>query len=67
MLTATLLVAALCVMTGCKSKDCCGKCTKPAGATTMAGADVDVCSHCPGVQHATADGKCEKCGMALAK
>ena len=30
---------------------------------TMSG---DVCSHCPGVQTATADGKCSACGMKLA-
>src|SRR5688572_5155163 len=28
-------------------------------------ASADVCSHCPGVQKGTADGKCEKCGMKV--
>jgi|SwirhisoilCB1_FD_contig_61_5251346_length_262_multi_1_in_0_out_0_1 rubrerythrin len=27
----------------------------------------DVCPHCPGVQHATADGKCPECGAKVSK
>jgi hypothetical protein len=27
----------------------------------------DVCSHCAGVQHATADGKCPECGAKVNK
>jgi uncharacterized paraquat-inducible protein A len=27
----------------------------------------DVCTHCAGVQHATADGKCPECGMKVNK
>ena len=26
---------------------------------------MDACSHCPGVQTATAEGKCPMCGMAM--
>jgi hypothetical protein len=28
---------------------------------------IDACPHCPGVQTATADGKCPECGMKAAK
>jgi hypothetical protein len=30
-------------------------------------ASMDVCPHCAGVQHGTADGKCEVCGMPITK
>jgi len=30
-------------------------------------ASMDVCPHCPGVQHGTADGKCEVCGAPITK
>ena len=30
-------------------------------------ASMDVCPHCPGVQHGTAEGKCEQCGMPITK
>ena len=43
--------------------------TKPmTQAKPMAGHEtmMDACSHCPGVQTATADGKCPVCGMPVA-
>lgn len=30
-------------------------------------ASADACAHCPGVQKATADGKCPVCGAEVAK
>jgi hypothetical protein len=51
-----VLGAALCVTVGC-NKD------KSADDAKMM-AD-DVCTHCEGVQKATADGKCEACNMPV--
>ena len=54
-----MLVAAV----GCnKNKD--KEMTSSTNSPTMA--SMDVCSHCPGAQHGTADGKCEVCGTKLA-
>ena len=57
-LMVVALAAALFTMVGCQKK--------AADSTTdpkmMSG---DVCPHCPGVQKATADGKCPECGMAV--
>ncbi len=51
----------LALVAGCHNmnKDCCS------GGGKMALKDADMCSHCEGMQHATKDGKCDKCGMAL--
>lgn len=32
---------------------------------SMKASSADACAHCPGVQKATADGKCPKCGMKV--
>jgi hypothetical protein len=56
----TLLVAAA----GCKSEDHHMKSDKSMDRSPTMGA-MDVCPHCAGVQHGTADGKCESCGMKL--
>jgi hypothetical protein len=55
--TAMILLAGLCLATGCKSAG------DKADATA---ATVDVCPKCPGVQTMTADGKCSGCGAAVA-
>ncbi|HEX8914520.1 MAG TPA: hypothetical protein VF796_19380 [Humisphaera sp.] len=39
--------------------------TADRGGATMTSATGDVCPHCPGVQKATADGKCEQCLMPV--
>jgi hypothetical protein len=55
------MVAALSIV-GCKANsNCCKTCKAPSEVK----AGTDVCTHCPGVQTATADGKCSGCGMAL--
>jgi hypothetical protein len=51
---AMLLVGAV----GCQKHDAMGDSPKMMSA--------DVCPHCPGVQKATADGKCEMCGAKVA-
>ncbi len=67
----TLLAAVVCTVlavaaTGCKSDDKMSSNTSSMSADkTMA--SMDVCSHCPGVQTATADGKCPGCGAAVKK
>lgn len=54
---AAVVVAASLAVVGCQKDDMNHKDHKP-----MVG---DACPMCPGVQKATADGKCEKCGMAV--
>jgi hypothetical protein len=48
----------------------CNKSAETAEGSAEAGstdaAMTDACSHCAGVQKATADGKCPKCGMPVA-
>lgn len=58
-----ILTAALFV-TGCDACKSCLSGDKPATGAISA-KEVDVCPMCPGVQHMTADGKCDKCGMAI--
>ena len=64
----TLLAAVVCSMlvavAGCKSDNGMKSDRSATGGQTMG--TMDVCSHCPGVQKATADGKCEACGMKVA-
>lgn len=57
---AGLLVAGLGIV-GCKN---CDKCEQSSEPKKMA---VDVCSHCPGDQTMTAEGKCSGCGASLKK
>ena len=54
---AAVVVAAGLAVVGCKSDDDHSKQHKK-----MSG---DACKMCEGVQHATADGKCPKCGMSV--
>jgi hypothetical protein len=59
-----LLGAVLVVSAGCKHDDNDNDMHHGKDAKMMS---ADVCSHCPGVQHGTADGKCEKCGMDVSQ
>ena len=56
-LMVAALAAALFTVVGCQKKAAEGEDPK-----MMSG---DACSMCPGVQKATADGKCPDCGMAV--
>jgi hypothetical protein len=62
-LLGCVLFAITVAAAGCHSQDeKCDHCTtKPSGDAKMTSAS-DACSHCPGVQTATADGKCPVCG-----
>lgn len=62
------LMAAMFLMVGCHNmkKDGCCSGDKAMRTTAVDMSKVDVCAHCPGVQHLTADGKCEGCKMAVA-
>ena len=61
-----LLVAVLCTMVflsvGCQSDGGSDKASSKSSGDAMK-ASADACPHCPGVQKATADGKCPMCGM----
>ena len=63
----TLLIAVVCTLfvaaAGCQSDDKGGGDMKKQGdSMKMSG---DACSHCAGVQKATADGKCPMCGKKV--
>ena len=57
-LVAMFVASSICVI-GCKSDNDDMKAKEPMKMS------MDVCDHCPGVQTATADGKCSACGMKL--
>src|SRR4051812_29592548 len=57
-LMVAVLAAALFTVVGCQKKA-----TDDTGDPKMMSGDA--CTHCPGVQKATADGKCPECGMAV--
>ena len=62
-LIACFAVAALSLAVGCQNKsDSSMSSTK---SSEMKGADE--CPHCPGVQHANAEGKCPVCGMPITR
>jgi hypothetical protein len=45
-----------------------GGCSHTDGKNSSGGAITaaqDACSHCPGIQKATADGRCPECGMQV--
>ena len=52
---------------GCKSDSMKHDDMKSGSMMKKDGMAMDACSHCPGVQTATADGKCPSCGMAVMK
>lgn len=59
---ASFAILGLLVVGGCQNKndsDSSMRSDEPKRMTT------DACSHCPGVQKATADGKCPACGMKV--
>ena len=63
-LIASLAIVAACFVGGCQSDD--NKSTTHSHTKTeMKTTSADACSHCAGVQTATADGKCPKCGMKM--
>jgi len=58
------MVAVLFVGAGCQDMNGNNKMNRSGDPKMMS---ADVCPHCAGVQTGTADGKCEKCGMAVKK
>ena len=64
-----LLVAALSAFVfmavGCQSDGGSGDKMSSKSSGDAMKASADACSHCPGVQKATADGKCPMCGMKM--
>jgi hypothetical protein len=58
-LFAVVLCSLLALAVGCKSDD---NGMNNGSKDKMA---MDACPHCPGVQHLTADGKCENCKMKM--
>jgi len=61
-LLGCLLFAIALSAIGCSSHDKCDKCTtKPSTTDAKMMSTSDACSHCPGVQTATTDGKCPVC------
>jgi uncharacterized paraquat-inducible protein A len=63
-LLAVLAVGAVLAFSGCKDHD---KDMDHDNMQTQKMSSDDVCAHCPGVQHATADGKCPVCGAKVSK
>jgi len=62
-LLAVFAVGAILAFGGCKDHD---NDTSHDTQTQKMSSD-DVCPQCPGVQHATADGKCPECGAKVNK
>jgi hypothetical protein len=58
-----MLVAAV----GCQNEDKHDDMKSSSSSAMKSSSSADVCAHCPGVQTATADGKCSACGAELAK
>jgi hypothetical protein len=61
-LMAVFAVGAVLALAGCKNGNHNDKC-----CPTTQMSKKDCCSHCPGVQTATADGKCPVCGAKCDK
>lgn len=61
---ALLAVGFLLVVGGCKN-DNMNKDMDHSSSTEPKKMTMDACSHCPGVQTATADGKCPVCGAKV--
>jgi uncharacterized paraquat-inducible protein A len=62
-LIACFAVASLSLVVGCQNKD--QGSMSNTKSSEMKG--MDECSHCAGVQHANAEGKCPMCQMPLTK
>jgi rubrerythrin len=70
-LIALVSISAACLIGGCRSDDGHShKGTHAKQSPTQAQQQTvakDMCTHCPGLQTATADGKCPSCGMVMSK
>ena len=64
---AMLAVGMLLVVGGCKNNNDNMNGTTSSSSSEPKKMMTDACPHCPGVQTATADGKCPVCGANVAK
>ncbi|MEO6434226.1 MAG: hypothetical protein ABIP55_00490 [Tepidisphaeraceae bacterium] len=64
-LLVTAMLGTMFIVVGCKDGKMWWDKDKDAKKADMEMSAKDACPHCPGVQSATADGKCSKCGMKV--